>query len=84
MVRYLYRAPGRGRQMTAKSKILLYIPIGFLLMAMAVAIAIGVSYRLILHGVSSIPLLWPILAGVFLLLVLGLRFVIAANRARSR
>ena len=70
--------------MTAKSKILLYIPIGFLLIAMAVAIAIGVSYRLILHGASSIPLLWPILAGVFLLLVVGLRFVIAANRARGR
>jgi hypothetical protein len=70
--------------MTAKNKILLYIPIGFLLIAMAVAIAIGVSYHLILHGVSSIPLLWPILAGVFLLLVLGLRFVLAANRARHQ
>jgi hypothetical protein len=70
--------------MTAKNKILLYIPIGFLLIAIAVAIAIGVAYRLILHGVSSIPLLWPILAGVFLLLVIGLRFVLAANRARHQ
>ena len=70
--------------MNAKSKILLYIPIGFLLIAIAVAIAIGVSYRLILHGVSSIPLLWPILAGVFLLLVVGLRFVMFANRARNQ
>jgi hypothetical protein len=70
--------------MTAKSKILLCIPIGFLLIATAVAIAIGVAYRLILHGVSSIPLLWPILAGVFLLLVVGLRFIMAANRARNR
>ena len=70
--------------MTAKSRILLYIPIGFLLIAMAVAIAIGVSYRLIMHGVSSIPLLWPILAGVCFLLMLGLRFVMTANRARSQ
>jgi hypothetical protein len=70
--------------MTKKTKVLLYIPIGFLLMAMAVAIAIGVSYRLILHGGSSIPLLWPILAGVFLLLVVGLRFIMTANRARSQ
>jgi hypothetical protein len=37
-----------------------------------------------MHGVSSIPLLWPILAGVCFLLVLGLRFVMTANRARSQ
>jgi hypothetical protein len=69
--------------MTAKSKILLYIPIGFLLMAIAVALVLGVLYRLILHGVSSIPLLWPILVIVFLLLLLALRFIRAANRARQ-
>jgi hypothetical protein len=70
--------------MTAKNKILLYVPLGFLLIAMAVAIAIMVVYRVILHGVASIPLLWPILAGVCLLLVLGLRFVMTANRARHQ
>jgi hypothetical protein len=70
--------------MTAKSKILLYIPIGFLLMAIAVALILGVLYRLILHGVSSIPLLWPILAIVFLLLLLALRFIRAANRVRNQ
>jgi hypothetical protein len=70
--------------MTAKSKILLYIPIGFLLMAIAVALILGVLYRLILHGVSSIPLLWPILVIVFLLLLLALRFIRAANRARTQ
>jgi hypothetical protein len=70
--------------MTAKSKILLYIPIGFLLMAIAVALVLGVLYRLILHGVSSIPLLWPILVIVFLLLLLALRFIRAANRARTQ
>ena len=69
--------------MTAKSKILLYIPLGFLLIAVAVAIVLGVLYRLILHGVSSIPLLWPILVIVFLLLLLALRFIRAANRARQ-
>jgi hypothetical protein len=69
--------------MTAKSKILLYIPLGFLLIAVAVAIVLGVLYRLILHGVSSIPLLWPILILVFLLLLVGLRFIRAANRARN-
>jgi hypothetical protein len=70
--------------MTAKSKILLYIPIGFLLMAIAVALLLGVLYRLILHGVSSIPLLWPILVIVFLLLLLALRFIRVANRARKQ
>jgi hypothetical protein len=70
--------------MTAKSKILLYIPIGFLLIAIAVAIVIRVLYLLILHGVSSIPLLWPILILVFLLLLLALRFIRAANRARNQ
>ena len=70
--------------MTAKSKILLYIPIGFLLMAIAVALVLGVLYRLILHGVSSIPLLWPILVVVFLLLLLALGFIRAANRARTQ
>ena len=70
--------------MTTKSKILLYIPIGFLLMAIAVALVLGVLYRLILHGVSSIPLLWPILVIVFLLLLLALRFIRAANRARTQ
>jgi hypothetical protein len=70
--------------MTAKSKILLYIPIGFLLMAIAVALVLGVLYRLILHGVSSIPLLWPILVIVYLLLLLALRFIRAANRARTQ
>jgi hypothetical protein len=70
--------------MTAKSKILLYIPIGFLLMAIAVGLVLGVLYRLILHGVSSIPLLWPILVIVFLLLLLALRFIRAANRARTQ
>jgi hypothetical protein len=70
--------------MTAKSKILLYIPIGFLLMAIAVALVLGVLYRLILHGVSSIPLLWPILVVVFLLLLLALGFIRAANRARNQ
>jgi hypothetical protein len=70
--------------MTAKSKILLYIPLGFLLIAVAVAIVLGVLYRLILHGVSSIPLLWPILILVFLPLLVGLRFIRAANRARNQ
>ena len=70
--------------MTAKSKILLYIPLGFLLIAVAVAIVLGVLYRLILHGVSSIPLLWPILILVFLPLLVGLRFIRSANRARSQ
>lgn len=70
--------------MTAKSKILLYIPLGFLLIAVAVAIVLGVLYRLILHGVSSIPLLWPILILVFLPLLVGLGFIRAANRARNQ
>jgi hypothetical protein len=70
--------------MTAKSKILLYIPLGFLLIAVAVAIVLGVLYRLILHGVSSIPLLWPILILVFLPLLVGLRFIRSANRARNQ
>jgi hypothetical protein len=39
---------------------------------------------LILHGSSSIPLLWPILVLVVLLLLLALRFIRAANRARKQ
>ena len=70
--------------MTAKSKILLYVPLGFLLLAMAVAIVTMVVYRLITQGVASIPLLWPILGGVFVLLVVGLRFVLAANKSRNQ
>lgn len=70
--------------MTVKNKILLYIPIGLLLIAIAVAIVLRVLYLVILHGVSSIPLLWPILILVFLLLLLALRFIRAANRARKQ
>src|SRR5271157_4969751 len=68
-------APGRGRQMTANNKILLYVPIGFLLIAIAVAIILRALYLLILHGFSSIPLLWPFLILAFLLLLLALRFI---------
>jgi hypothetical protein len=39
---------------------------------------------LILHGFSSIPLLWPTLIVVFLLLLLAVRFIRAANRARKQ
>jgi len=70
--------------MTTKNKILLYIPIGFLLIAIAVAIVLRVLYLVILHGVASIPLFWPILILVFLLLLLALRFIRAANRARNQ
>ena len=70
--------------MTANHKILLYIPIGFLLIAIAVAIILRTLYLLILHGSSSVPLLWPILILAFLLLLLALRFIRAANRARRQ
>jgi hypothetical protein len=70
--------------MTANDKILLYIPVGFLLIAIAAAIVLRVLYLLILHGFSSIPLLWPTLIVVFLLLLLALRFIKAANRARKQ
>ena len=77
-------APGRGRQMTANQKILLYVPIGFLLIAIAVAIVLRTFYLLILHGSSSIPLLWPFLILAFLLLLFALLFIRAANRARKQ
>jgi len=70
--------------MTANDKILLYIPIGFLLIAIAAAIVLRTLYLLILHGFSSIPLLWPTLIVVFLLLLLAVRFIRAANRARKQ
>jgi hypothetical protein len=70
--------------MTAKHKILLYIPIGFLLIAMALAIVLRVLYLLVLHGSSSVPLLWPFLILAFLLLLFALRFVREANRARKQ
>jgi hypothetical protein len=38
---------------------------------------------LIVRGSSSVPLLWPLLVFAFLLLLLALRFIGAANRARK-
>ena len=70
--------------MTANQKILLYVPIGFLLIAIAVAIVLRTFYLLILHGSSSIPLLWPFLILAFLLLLFALLFIRAANRTRKQ
>ena len=70
--------------MTANQKILLYVPIGFLLIAIAVAIVLRTLYLLILHGSSSIPLHWPFLIFAFLLLLFALLFIRAANRTRKQ
>jgi hypothetical protein len=67
--------------MTTKNKVLVYVPIGFLLIAVAVAVFLRAFYLIIREGASSIPRLWPFLLLVILLLWLAKTLIRAANRA---